>query len=106
MKCDHVLCPVQCSFLQKMTEFKEQCTWIRLLFQIGKIGAETFQMLTFAFKEEAVRQTVVFDCSAEYRNGMRSVKGAECSGCLPTGRMSRNAEHIYRIECLLDRASL
>ena len=54
-------------------------------------------MLTFAFREEAMRHTVVFDCSAESRNGMTSVKDAEYSGCLPTGRMYRNVEHIYRI---------
>ena len=44
LKCDHVLCPVQCLFLPKMTDFKEQYIWIRLLFQIGIIGAETFQV--------------------------------------------------------------
>ena len=80
-----------------MTDFKEQCICIRLLFQIGKIGAETFQVLTFAFREEAMRQTVVSDCLAESRNGMTSVKDAEYSGCLPTGRMCRNVEHIYSI---------
>ena len=80
-----------------MTDFKEQCVCIKLLFQIGRIGAETFQMLTFAFREEAMRQTVVFDCSAESRNGMTSVKDAEYSGCLPTGRTYRNVEHIYGI---------
>jgi len=85
-------CPVQFLFLQKMTDFKEQCMCIKLLFQFGKIGAETFQMLTFAFREEAVRQTVVFDCSAESRNGMTSVKDAEYSGCLPSNRM-----YSYRI---------
>ena len=83
--------------LQKMTDFKEQCICIRLLFQIGKIGAETFQMLTFAFREEAMRQTVEFYCSAESRNGMTSVKDAEYSGCLPTGRRYRKVEHIYGI---------
>ena len=41
-----------------------------------------------------MRHTVVFDCSAESRNGMTSVKDAEYSGCLPSGRMSRNVEHI------------
>ena len=84
-------------FLQKMTDFKEQHICIKLLFQIGKIGAETFQMITFAFREEAMRQTVVFDCSAESRNGMTSVKDAEYSGCLPTSRMYRNVEHIHGI---------
>ena len=79
-----------------MTDFKERCTCIKF-FQIGKIGAETFQVLTFAFREEAMRQTVVFDCLAESRNGMTSVKDAEYSGCLPTGRMCRNVEHIYGI---------
>jgi len=79
-----------------MTDFKEQCIWITL-FRIGKIGAETFQMLAFAFREEAVRQNVVFDCSAESRNGMTSVKDAEYSGCLPTGIIYRNVEYIYRI---------
>jgi len=83
VKCDHVLCPVQFLFLQKMTDFKEQCIFIKLLLQIGKIGAETSRMLTFAFREEAMQQTVVFDCSAESRNGMISVKVAEYSGCLP-----------------------
>jgi len=39
-----------------MTDFKQQCICIRLLFQIGKIGAETFQVLTFAFREEAIWQ--------------------------------------------------
>ena len=66
-----------------MTDFKEQCICIKFSFQIGKIGAETFQMLTFAFREEAMMQTVVFDCSGESRNGMTSVKDAEYSGCLP-----------------------
>jgi len=70
-----------------MTDFKEKCRCIKLLFQIGKIGAETFQMLTFAFREEAVRQSVVFDCSAESRNGMTSVKDVGYSGCLHTDRM-------------------
>jgi len=80
-----------------MTDFKEQCICMKLLFQIGKIGAENFEMLTLAFREEAMRQTVVFDCSAEYRNGMTSVKDAEYSGCLPAVNMYRNVEHIYRI---------
>jgi len=84
-------------FLQKMTDFKEQCIYIKLLFQTSKIGAETFQMLTLAFREEAMWQTVVFDCSAEYGNGMTSVKDAEYSECLPTGSMYRNVEHIYGI---------
>ena len=43
VKCDHVLCPVQFLFLQKITDFEEQCICIKLLFQMGKIGAETFQ---------------------------------------------------------------
>jgi len=80
-----------------MTDFKEQCIYIKLLFQIGKIGAETFQMLTFAFREEAMRQTVVFDWSAESRNGMTSVKDAKYLGCLSTGIMYRNVEHICGI---------
>ena len=54
-------------------------------------------MLTLALREEAMRHNVVFDCSAESINGMTSVKDAEYSGCLPTGRMYRNVEHIYRI---------
>ena len=67
--------------LQKMTDFKEQCTCIEL-FHIGKIVAETFQMLTLAFIEEAVRQTVVFYC-AEYRNGMTSLRMLNIQGaCL------------------------
>jgi len=94
VQCDRVLCPVQFLCLQKMTDFKERCIRIRLLLQIGRIGAETFQLLTFAFKEEAVRHTVVFDCSAESRNGMTSVKYAEYSGCMPSSRMCRNVEHI------------
>jgi len=80
-----------------MTYFTEQWICIKLLLQIGKIGAETFQMLTFAFREEPVRQTVVFDCCAASRNGMTSVKDAEFSWCLPTGRMYRNVEHVYGI---------
>ena len=90
---DHVLFPVQCLFLQKMTDFKEQCICIKL-FQIGKVGAQTFQMLTFAFREEAMMQSVVFDSSAESRNGMTSLKEAEYSGFLPTGRIYRNVEHL------------
>ena len=42
VRCDHVLCPVQLLCLQKMTDFKEQCIGVRLLLQIGRIGAETF----------------------------------------------------------------
>jgi len=66
-----------------MTDFKEQCMCIKLLFQIGKIVAETFQMLTFAFREEAMRQTVVFYCCAESRNGMTSLRMLNIQGvCL------------------------
>ena len=97
VQCDHVLCPVQFLCLQKMTDFKEQCICIKLLFHIGRIGAETFQILTFAFREEAILQIVVFDCSAESRNKMTSVKDPEYSGSLPTGRMYGNVEHIYGI---------
>jgi hypothetical protein len=43
-----------------MTDLKEQCTCIKL-FHFAKTGAETFKMLTFAFREEAMRQIVVFD---------------------------------------------
>ena len=89
-----MLCP---ELLQKMTNFKEQCICIKFMFQIGKIGAEIFQMLTFVFREEAMRQNVVFDCSAESRNGMTSVKDAEYSGCLPTIITYRNVEHTYGI---------
>jgi len=49
--------------MKENDRLKEQCICIKL-FEIGRIGAETFQMLTFAFREEAVGQTVVFDCSA------------------------------------------
>lgn len=38
---------------------------------------------------------LLFHCSAEFRNGMTSVKDAEYSGCLPTSRMYRNVDHIY-----------
>ena len=62
MKCDHVLCPVQFLCCQKITDFKEQSICIKLLFQIGKFAVETFQMLTFTFREEAMRQTVLFAC--------------------------------------------
>jgi hypothetical protein len=54
-------------------------------------------MLTFVFRKEAMRQTAEFYCSAHSRNGMTSVKDAEYSGCLPTGRRYRKAEHIYGI---------
>jgi len=84
-------------FVSSENDFKEQCICIKLLFQIGKIGAQTFRMLTFAFREEAMGQTVVLDCSAESRNGMTSVKYAEYSGCLSTDRMYRTVDHIYRI---------
>ena len=40
---------------------------------------------------------LLFYCSAESRHGMKSVKDAEYSGCLPTGRRYRNVEHIYGI---------
>ena len=79
-----------------LSDSKEHSICIKL-FQIGKIGAETFHMLTFAFREEAMRLTVVFDCSAESRNGMASVNDAEYSGCLPTGITYRNVEHCYGI---------
>ena len=51
--------------------------------------------INICFQRGSNEQTVVFDCSAESRNGMTSVKNAEYSGCLPTGRMYRNVEHIY-----------
>lgn len=38
VNCDHVLCPEQFLFLHEMTDFIEQCIYIKL-FQIGKIGA-------------------------------------------------------------------
>ena len=44
-----------------------------------------------------MRQAVVFDCYAESRNGMASVKDVDYSGCMHTGRMYKNVEHIYRI---------
>jgi hypothetical protein len=44
-----------------------------------------------------MRQSVVFDYSAESRNGMTSVKDAEYFGCLPYGRMCRNTERVYGI---------
>jgi len=54
-------------------------------------------MLTFALREEARRQIVVFDCSAESRNGVTSANDAEYSGCLPTGGMYRNVVYFYGI---------
>jgi hypothetical protein len=41
-----------------------------------------------------MRQIVVFDSSAESKNGMTSVKDAEYSGCLPTGSVCSNLEHL------------
>ena len=72
------MCCVQCSFcfFRKLQTSKKN-VYASCCFILEKIGAETFQMLTFAFKEEAVRQTVVFDYSAESRNGVTSVKDAE-----------------------------
>ena len=64
---------------------------IKLFFQFDKI-----HMLTIAFRDAAMGQNVVFDCTAESRNGMTSVKDAKYSGCLPTGRMYRNVENIYQ----------
>lgn len=94
MKYDHVSCMLRFLFLHKITDSKEQCICIKF-FQIGTVGAASFQMLTFAFREEAVKQTVVFYCFAESSNGMTSVKDAEYSGCLPTGRRCKNVEYIY-----------
>jgi hypothetical protein len=54
-------------------------------------------MLKFAFGEETMRQTSVFDCSAESRNGMTSVRYAEFSGCMPTGIMYKDVDHMYWI---------
>jgi hypothetical protein len=54
-------------------------------------------VLPFAFKEKPMRRTVVFDCSAESRNGMTSDKNAEYLECHVSGRMCRNVEHIYGI---------
>ena len=47
------------------------------------------------FREEAGRQTIVSDSSAEARSGMTSAKDADYSGCLPTVRMYRNVEHLW-----------
>jgi len=66
-------------------------------FVLAELVQKPFRYLTFSFREEAMRHTVVFDCLAESRNGMTSVKDAEYSGCLPTGRTYRNVEHIYGI---------
>jgi hypothetical protein len=85
-------CPVQLLCLQEMTDFKEQCIWIRLLLQIGTIGADTFQVLTLGSIE-----AYCSIWSAEYRNGMTSVKDAAYSGCLPSSRVCRYVEHIYWI---------
>jgi len=78
------------------------------LFQIGKIGAEVFEMLTFAFREEAMRQTAAFDCSAESRNGMTSVKDAEHSVCLPTAECTEMwdifTEFGMKVDVLLSRS--
>ena len=66
-------------FLQKMTDFKEQCIYIKLLFQTSKIGAETFQMLTLAFREEAM---LIVQQSTEmewHLSRMLNIHGA----CLP-----------------------
>ena len=82
--------------LQKVTDFKEQCICIKL-FHICRIVAESFHMLKFAYREEEMRQTVVFYCCAESRNEMTSVKDAEYSGCLPSSRRYRNVDHIYGI---------
>ena len=74
-----MLCPVQFCFFRKWQTLKNNA-YASILFQIGKIGAEC---------------SIWF--SAETRNGMTSVKDAEYSECLPTGRMYRNVKHISRI---------
>jgi len=66
-------------------------------FQRGSNETQNWCRNLSAFREEAMRQTVVFDCSAESRNGVTSIKDAEYSWCLPTSRMYRNVEHIYGI---------
>jgi hypothetical protein len=74
--------------LQKITTLKYNA-YASSCFRLAKL-------LQKPFREEAIRQTVVFYCSAESRNGMTSVKDVEYSGCLPTGRRYRNVEHIYK----------
>jgi hypothetical protein len=84
-----------------MADFKEQCICIRLFFYIDKIGAETFQVLTFAFKKEAVRQTAVFDCSAGSRNGMTSVKDVQDACLLAEGTEMWNIFMGFGVKILL-----
>jgi len=84
-----------------MADFKEQCICIRLLFHIDKIGAETLQVLTFAFKKEAVRQTAVFDCSAGSRNGMTSVKDVQDACLLAEGTEMWNIFMGFGMKVLL-----
>ena len=76
-----------------MTGFKKQCICIKLLFQIGNIVAETFQMLTFAFRETDC--SILLFCRVQIWNNI--FKDAEYSGCLCTSRMYRNVEHFYGI---------
>ena len=71
------------------------------LYQIGKTGAETFQVLTFAFREEAMRQTVVFGCSAKYRNGMTTVKDIQGACLLAEGTETWNIFMRFGMKGLL-----
>jgi len=97
--CSVTVCCVRCSFcvFRKWQTVKNGAYESGCCYTLAELVQKPFRCLTFAFKEEAVRHTVVFDRSAESRNGMTSVKDAEYSGCLPSGRMCRNVEHIYGI---------
>ena len=74
----------------------------QVLLQIGQNCLRNLLHVNTAFRVEAVRHTVGFDCFVESKNGVQSVEDAECSGCLPASRTIEQVKgFLIKIDVLI-----
>jgi hypothetical protein len=59
---------------------KEQRICIKFCFKVGKTAAETDNMLSEAYRDDVLSQTMTSECFKHFKNGRTSTGDSEQSG--------------------------
>jgi hypothetical protein len=69
-----------------MESVKEQIIYVKFCVKVGKTAAETHNMLHEACGDDALSQTVTYECFKHFKNGITSTNDEEQSGQPSTSR--------------------
>jgi len=80
-----------------MEEKVQQRVCINFCFRLGKIGAETYEMLQAAFGESCLSRSKTYEWYSRLKNGCRSFEDDPCPGRPSTSRTEETVARAREI---------